>query len=161
MGSMRRVLTAEPYRSGELGSFGKASSMLIRQFQFPDTYHESDRFVSADDDRLRGWDYKHTRRAFSEHTGCGELALERWVNGATDAQILAFLCDVLKAAADAEWTGYRILGTVNRSSGYVVWSLQLFAKHPESATQVYSGRNAPNVKRPQPGDDLLGDWFKN
>jgi hypothetical protein len=39
-----------------------------------------------------------------------------------------------------------LLGSVNHGSGYPVWSLQLFAKHPDSKTVVYTGEKAPNVR---------------
>ena len=44
-----------------------------------------------------------------------------------------------------EWSGVRVTGSVNRSNGYPVFCIELFAKHPDSDTKVYSGQAAPNV----------------
>ena len=53
---------------------------------------------------------------------------------------------LLKADSEVKWSGFRVLGTVNPSNGYVVWSLGLFAKRRGSKTKVYSGERAPNVE---------------
>ena len=148
----RRVYTAEQYRHGAMGSFGKADGMLLSQRDFPDTFDERDKLMSADHDRCFSWDHEHTDLAFKTHTKGGPPGgFEQWAQGASAEAAFAFLKDVLKAKApfedlpDAGWTGYRLLGTVNRSNGYPVWSFQLFAKHPETKTAVYTGPGAPNV----------------
>ncbi|MEK7089472.1 MAG: hypothetical protein AAB920_01495 [Patescibacteria group bacterium] len=141
----RSMMKANPYRFDVMGSFGDAELMLLRQFQFPNEYEEREKVMSADHDRCLTWDYEHTRLCFMEYTGTGELGFEYWVHTANDEDVIKFLKDILKADEKAVWTGYRVLGTVNRSNGYHVWSLQLFAKHPDSKTKVYSGPDAPNV----------------
>lgn len=141
-----RVHTAQPYQYGEMGSFGKASYMLIRQFQFPDTFAEDEKHHFWDHDRCYGEDYKNAQRCFSEHTGRGDLAIERWIQNANNKQIFNFLIDILKADKNVVWTGYRVLGTVNRGNGCPVWTLELFAKNPKSQTKVYTGPDAPNVR---------------
>lgn len=56
-----QVLIAEPYRYAALGSNGDASYMLMRQFQFPNTYDpDLDKITQADSDRLCSWDYQQT-----------------------------------------------------------------------------------------------------
>lgn len=52
---------------------------------------------------------------------------------------------MLKADKTIAWSGYRVLGTVNRGNGYPVWTLEIFAKGPDSDTEVYTGQVAPNV----------------
>lgn len=151
-------MQAETYVFGKLGSFGNAEYMLLRQFRFPYEYEVRERFLSADHDRCFMWDREHARRCFKEHTGMGEGGFEHWVHAASNEAIMKFLKDVLKADASVTWTGYRILGTVNRSNGYPVWTLQLFAKCPKSKTKVYTGHVAPNVKLP-PGYDGNGPVF--
>jgi hypothetical protein len=141
-----RVYPATPYEYGQLGSLGNAAYMLLRQFQFPDTFSGKDKLASADHDRCMQWDHNHASRCFKEHTGTGELGLEGWLQRATDEQVIQFLVDILKAESNVVWTGYRIMGSVHRGNGYPVWSLSLFAKHPESDTVVYTGANAPNVQ---------------
>ncbi len=140
-----RVYPAEPYRSGQLGSFGKASCMLLRQFNFPDSFSKMDTHVQADHDRCFTWDYDHTKRCFLEHTSKSEVCFEEWVNEAKEEQIFAFLSDILKQEKGIKWTGFRIMGSVNVGNGYPVWTLELFAKNSESDTNVYTGAHAPNV----------------
>ena len=155
---MSGVYMAEPYDLNETGSLGRASGMLIRQHNFPHQYDSQlDKITSADHDRCFQWDHAHARRCFTEHTGTGELNLERWVTSQPPDKVIAFLSDILKADAGAfrAWTGFRVLLTVNRSNGFPVYTLELFAKHPDSHTQVYSGENAPNVRKfvPRVGAD--------
>jgi hypothetical protein len=156
--TQRQVLTATPYRPGQMGSFGKAEYMLIRQFKFPDTYDEADTLVNADSDRLSSWDYKHTNAAFDRRNALPQnqgkvMYLEAWAQRAPTAEIIEFLADLLKAEENhpgVKWTGFRTLGTVNRSNGYPVWTYELFGKGKGTKTKVYSGGNpwqTPNVHR--------------
>jgi len=143
-----RVYTANPYRDGEMGSFGKASYMLLHQFQFHDMYDSDlDKLITADHDRCMSWDFKHARRCFEEHTGTGELHFETWSRRQSNEKVISFLKDILKANTSVEWTGYRIMGGVHQGNGYPVWTLELFAKHPKSDTKVYTGSDAPNVHK--------------
>lgn len=145
----KRVTPAEPYQFGNLGSHGRASGMLIRQYQFPDIYDASEEKRSADSDRLmfanfeRYWDC--CARAFDG----SKIDFDRWVRTkASDQQILDLLIELMleqEETAGIAWTGYRVLATINRMNGNVVYHLQLFAKKPGSTTEVYTGENAPNV----------------
>jgi hypothetical protein len=132
----------------ELGSLGSAEGMLIRQHNFPDTYDSGrDKLASVDHDRLLGWDYQRAMECFRRHTGTGDVGLGTWARRAWPDKVLAFLVDACGGyvSTDVSWTGFRVLGTVNRSNGYAVWTLELFAKHPQSKTRVYSSESAPNV----------------
>ncbi len=140
----RKVYPAEQPESASMNSLGDASGMLIRQFNFPNKYSELDGYIHEDSDRCSMWDFEHARDCFTRHTGTGDQGLGCWVKSATDEQVMAFLADILKKQ-DIKWTGYRVLGTVNRSSGYAMWTLALFRKHPDSKTRVYTGPIAPNV----------------
>jgi len=142
----RQVLAANPYEMGQFGSFGKAEMMLLKQFNFPDIYDDLlDKLVRADHDRCRQWDYAYFSRCLKKFTGTeGDMFLEAWFQKADDETILRFLRTVLKAGVRTKWTGYRILGTVE-GSGNVIWGFELFAKHPQSDTVVYTGHNAPNI----------------
>lgn len=142
---IRKVLTANFYRGGAMGSLGDASHMLLRQFQFPDTYSSMDSLTSGDSDRLFQQEYEHATRCFKEHTGWGELGFEMWLRRAFDEDVVKFLTDILKADPLVQWTGYRVMGSVHRGNGHAIFHLELFAKHPESHTEVYTGSNAPNV----------------
>jgi hypothetical protein len=147
-----RVLTAKPYRCGSLGSSDRTAYMLIRMHQFPDVFDDRDEITaSADSDRMFDADYSGTRRCFKEHTGHYEMYFKNWVMSASPEQIMAFLIDVLRPSGlvNAQWTGFRILGSVHQGNGFVVWSFQLFAKHPDGDTKVYddTDKDAPNVER--------------
>lgn len=147
---MRKVYQAEAYRPAQMGSFGNASYMLIKQHNFPHTYNEeTEKLATADSDRCQQWDFLHAGECFKKHTGTGPLGLEAWVRQAWPKDVMAFLVDILKVEEHypgTKWTGWRVMGTVNRSNGYPVWSLQLFAKKRGSKTKVYKSQNAPNVK---------------
>lgn len=146
----RRVYGAEPYRWNEMGSFGDASGMLLRQSKFPDSYDENkDILHNVDHDRLISSDYDHWGKCVKERKQIIDGSLERWFMNGKAKDILDFLINVMKADPTVGWTGFRILGTVNRSNGYPVYTLEIFAKGKNSKTKVYSGDNAPNVRRPQ------------
>jgi hypothetical protein len=73
--------------------------------------------------------------------------MQMWLQSASKKPLMAFIIEALKVDQtdpETEWTGCRILGTVNRSNGYPVYSFQLFAN--KSKAKVYSGQCAPNVK---------------
>lgn len=138
---------AEMYNDSELGSFGTASGMYIRQFEFPETYdRNSEKFLSLDHDRLLQWDHAHASMCFREYTGTGDVGFATFARQSADKNVMAFIRAVTKADETINWTGYRILASVNRATGYVVWTLQLFAKNPKGSTKVYTGENAPNVR---------------
>lgn len=111
--------------------------MLIRQYKFPHEYDaDLDLHTSADSDRCCQWDWNHAIGCFRKYTGTGPLGLSHWLTKASDRKVIAFFKELLKARTDVRWTGYRVLGTVNRSNGFAVYTLELFAKHPKSLTQV-------------------------
>jgi hypothetical protein len=151
---MRGVIIAAPYRSHELGSLGLASNMYIRQFQFPHTYSEADQYTQIDLDRIFLDPY--TRSVFEKYGVRGERSFPGWVRGAWDKDVLAFLSELVPHFTNSEplgqWTGYRVMGTVNPSNGYLVCHLELFSKHDQSETPVYTGQRAPNVARPERAD---------
>ena len=142
---MQEVFLANPFKPNNMGSFGQAREMIIRQFQFPNTYEDDEKMESAYSDRCFQWDYDHAEQCVKTHTGTGEGILESWFSKSTDAQILSFIIDMLKSNKNVVWTGYRILGSVSVSSGYATWYMELFAKNPNSQTKVYSTLDAPNV----------------
>jgi len=139
----RKVYPASPYKSCNLGSFGKASYMLVRQFNFPDTYDaDLDKDISADHDRC-----EHASSCFKKHVAGGEIGFENWALTASNENIFNFLKDILQADSKISWTGFRIMGSLSHTSR-AIYSLALFAKHPSSDTLVYTGENnAPNVRK--------------
>lgn len=147
-----RVFTAEAFYPGAMGSLGDASGMLLRQYKFPDTYAEKDTIAGADHDRIISWDRDHWDACIEKYRKIiGERSLDYWAQYGKPKDILAFLSDIFSSKSmsdykDITWTGFRILGTVNRSSGYPVYTLQLFAKHKDTKTKVYSTPMAPNVQ---------------
>lgn len=147
--NMQQVLLARPYRYGAMGSLGDASLMLIRQHNFPLYYQRGvDVMTSADDDRIRSWHgsdhYSACRKRYF-----GNEWFENAVTKAFPDKVINFIIDAMKLRNHVEnghivaWTGFRILGSVNRGNGYPVFSMQLFSN--VSGTEVYSGPVAPNV----------------
>lgn len=143
---MRQVFKAFEHQHGEMGSLGRASYMLIRQSNFPDTYSDSDLHVMVDHDRIQSEDCTRSNDCFTRHTGIGPLNFEYWVKRASPEDVINFLVDYMKPDQSVKWTGFRVMGGVHRGNGYPVWTLELFYKHPESQTKVYSEmKNVPNV----------------
>lgn len=159
---MKQVMKAQPYRAGRMGSLGDAAHMLLRQYRFPDTYRDDEVVSSHDHDRIHldnmtRWSQivaKHfpRDRAMEAHfpkDGVRYVSLNAFLTTANERCVLRFLKELLSPyAGDHPWTGFRILGTVNRSNGYPVYSLELFAKRRNSDTNVYTGDSddAPNVE---------------
>ena len=138
---------AERFTPGAMSSTSRTQNMLIRQFRFPLEYSHSDIIVTEYHDRCFERDYDHATRCFHRHLGSGPLSVSHWAREvASESHIMEFLKEFLKVDLNVGWTGYRILGCVNVSNGFPVWVFQLFAKHPESETKVYTGDNAPNIK---------------
>lgn len=143
---MEEVYQAEAYRGGAIDSHGDASGMLIQQHQFPNVFDPTlDTIVSQYHDRIVRQEYEHATSCFRQHTGTDEFGFKNWVRTTDPSKVISFLMEILKADSTVTWTGFRILGTVNRSTGHPVWYLQLFAKNPSSKTVVYNTENAPNL----------------
>ncbi len=133
---------------GDMGSLGRAANKLIRQFRFPWEYEDAELLIMADHDRMMMWNFGHCTKTCKQHMGTGELGLASWARQAPDTKVISLLKDLFRVDVEhpsIKWTGYRITGTVNRSSGYPVYSLWLFAKRRGSKTRVYSSELAPNV----------------
>ena len=151
---MRQVMLAQPYDSGNLGSFGKAEYMLIKQSGFPLNYDEyRDKITNADHDRLLMWDHDHFRKVCQQHLGTGELGIPEFARSHPDHKVMAFVKAALKHE-EPHWTGFRITATVNRSNGYPVYTLELFAN--VTGVDVYSDQCAPNVRIPIEDEDGEG-----
>lgn len=137
-----------PYNSGLLKSGRGFTAMFVRQFNFPSTFGaDSDMYESADNDVLREKDCERHNVCFAKHTGTGELGFSNWVEESSDELVLNFIKDILEVDANLNWTGYRILVSRSLSNGYIIWTFEIFLKHPESNTMVFTGDGAPNIKR--------------
>jgi hypothetical protein len=159
----RTVLIAQNYDPSEMGSFGKASYMILTQYNFPFNYDDDlDKIISADDDRIFSWDYSYARKVYNKYLKTGELHLREWCTTNKPEKVLAFCKEILKADTSIDWNGYRILYTVNRSNGYPVFSIQLFYKHPDSDTKVYSKiYDVPNVEKIENIFNDKGFYYEN
>ena len=141
--NQRRVHPAEAWRQGAMGSFGKAATMLLQQFNFPDTYDERDIVTCAYSDRCRSWDWDHFQQALERAGIRGDQGIPHWVEDTGQNQVMTFLKDILKVEEHhpgVEWTGFRVCGSVSPASGYSVCLLDLFAKHKDSKTKTYTTR---------------------
>lgn len=140
-----QVLIAEPYRPGQMGAKGRANGMLIRQDKFPLSFIEGmDILKSWDSDRCYTNDLDHTVGCFVQYAH-GEENFEAWAQVAPHDDVLRFVRDITKADRQVAWTGFRILGTVDRTTDHPVWTFQLFARHENAGFMVYSGPGSPNV----------------
>ena len=145
--SKNRVYPAEPYRHNQMGSFGKAENMLIRQFNLPDIYGEDEQMLSAYSDRLSclPGNLRKQNDCFKHHTGKGDNQMfEYWLKSANDTEIFNFCMDIMNAPATFKPTGYCITGSVG-GNGHAIWHFSLFSKKKESNTAVYTREDAPNV----------------
>ena len=134
---------AQPFSSANMGSFGKANGMLIKQFQFPLLFEAGkDSINSAYLDRIEGWYPEDARKCLEKYNLKG-WGLEDRIRNMDDKTILNFLCEIMKVERSS-YTGFRILGTVS-NNGHAHYVFQLFSKHPQSTTEVFSGNCAPNV----------------
>lgn len=153
---MKQVMKAKRYRTMAMGSLGDARYMLLRQYKFPDTYTNAEKVVSADHDRILMWNYERWLEiidSFKDRMSNHDL--ENWFRYGNEKDILEFLIEALNVEPDtppyklslkSKWTGFRILVTVNRVTGYPAYSFELFAKYRKSKTMVYSTESAPNVE---------------
>jgi hypothetical protein len=147
---------------GDMGSLGDAQYRLFVQRNFPAEYErDMDLMVCADHDRMQSWDYDRFKE-FLKRVNDVQLTSSLGhcfasMGEETALEILKFgLLPNEKEYQDRIWTGYRVMGTVNRSNGYPVWSFSIFSKHPDTNTKVYSGFNAPNVNKPKGGRGNFG-----
>lgn len=141
---MRKVYPAEPYRYDAMSSLGNAAGMLIRQWNFPHEYDETkDLLDSMDHDRCVQQDYEHAMGTCKKHTGTGDMGIGYWVQDASPKKVIAFFVEMMKCDPEVKWTGFRLLGWVNRSNGFPVFHMSLFANR--SKVEVYSDASAPNV----------------
>ncbi len=128
------------------GSFDNAFHILVRQFQFPDEHMSDERYWGDYVDQRFQLDYDRAQFCLDKHLKNTEMTLGDWVCSVHSEQVLAFLKDFLKADPEVIWTGFRVTVTINPTSGFPTFLLALFAKDPASATKVYTGNNAPNVR---------------
>lgn len=147
---MERIVDmAEPYDAFKMGSDGSASCMYIRQSKFPHMYNtaEGDKtFTEYDDSLLRG-DYAYNKSVMEEYYPRMKHDKTDWFRKEKISILMEFCEKILKADASIRWTGFRILGGVNKGNGYPYHIYQLFSKGENSTTKVYSGENAPNVQK--------------
>lgn len=141
---MKTVSVAKRY--GDMGSLGNASNKFIRQFNFPFKYRNDEVVHCVDHDRIAQQKLSDFNDVCKKH--CQGRGFSGWVQEGPAEEVLEFLKEVMGLVDDSDnkWTGFRVTGTVNRSNGFPVYSISLFAKNPKSATKVYSDDNAPNVE---------------
>lgn len=139
---------AEPYRCGAMHYSSKkpASGMLIGQYNFPAVYDKvRDTITSAYSDRVYSWDYEHSNKIVEKYKA-GDI--EKLIASSDDETILNYFVELLKLDKEEEpvtWTGWRVVGYVNQSNGFPVYRYDVFSKHTDSNTEVYTGHRAPNV----------------
>lgn len=80
---------------------------------------------------------------FTGYEGSGGLGDS--IKEMSPCEALQFLVELLGEDPAVGYTGYRILVTTHQAQGYPVWSLELFAKHPDSKTLVFDTENTPGL----------------
>lgn len=148
---MNQVYPAEPYRYGALGSLGNANVMLLVQFDFPDTYEESERMASMYSDRLDEQQPGRVAMCLHDHLGfnlptfdsCSQ-DFELLIRRLSKEQLITFIAEVLGVTSDTTWSGCRVTGEVI-DNGHALFHFALFARDPNGQTKVYTGEPAPNV----------------
>ena len=119
--------------------------MLIKQYNFPNTYEEKDKMYTAYSDRLESWDSDKFKSAVEKYyKNCCPNSIHYGVKRNSNEENLKAIIDISNADKEISWTGYRVMGTVN-GQGWNVYTLQLFAKSPDTTTEVFSNNDAPNV----------------
>jgi hypothetical protein len=135
---------AQPYNCTAMGTFGNASGMLIKQFKFPLTFEsEKDKINVAFLDRIEGWRMEEAQNCLKKY-GLAGHGIHFTIREMSDQKVFDFVCEIMQVERSS-YTGFRILGGV-QNSGHPWFCFQLFAKHPDTDTQVFSGDDAPNVQ---------------
>ena len=169
----REVLIAEPWRSGasHYSNSYPAQYMLVAQHNYPYVYDAArDKYTGADNDRISMWDRTQSDRAHEmlmvmlgirgRWTGGHESAIKslsledglRFITALYVEKIgIVMGRPWLLSEGWKQWTGWRVLVTVNRSSGYPVYSYELFRN--VSGVPTYTGEmGARNVDPRPPGE---------
>lgn len=137
------VRLANPYNYRDMSSLGNAEDMLVKQFQFPLTFdQEKDCISTTYLDRILGWWPEDTEYCLKKFN-LPKMGLEEQIRKMDDQKIIDFLCEIMKIKS--RWNGYRILCGVG-GNGSPYYCFQLFLKHPDTDTEVFSGEHAPNVR---------------
>lgn len=132
---MPTIRPAQPYNPDATGSNGNAKDMLLCQFQFPvGHFSEGEALLTGIDCDIMQREPERATACFNRHTGMNEGGFNFWLKSASNEQVMEFVKDMLQAVK-AEWTGFRVTVTVNKK-GWDVHTLELFAKHPKTHTQV-------------------------
>ena len=150
---MNTITKAKPYRRGILHPTSTAQNVLIRQFNFPEHFSKEDGHISRKVSDIYHLDKFRAERCFEQHLVAAprRMSIVDHLQELPDEKVLDFVKNFLQIdrlpPMKIEWNGYRITASVNQSNGKTEFEFELFAKHPESDTEVYTGSDAPNVKR--------------
>lgn len=145
------VSKAEPFNPTRLWGDEKYSlqNMLMRQVRFPAYFHEGDLFSEWWSDHA----YKTFQAACEKYRGrvgpnAGSFEGGDFLSALSEDDFVEFCREAIGAEHPA--TGARVVRHTNASSGYPVYSIQVFAVgegNPD--VPVYSSQDAPNVNWPQ------------
>ena len=119
----RHYQIQRPYVPGRLhySHPDPARYMLIGHSKNWPAHVERDRYHNADHDRIRSWKGCDLFNEIVKRlTGTGDLGLNDFVARAKDRDVAGLIFELM----DCEVEAWRVLGTVNRSNGYPVFSLE-------------------------------------
>lgn len=139
---------AQPYRENALGYFGSVDRMLLRQYRFPHKYSKAEKFISIDSDQADGWNHEYFGRIFGKSDIAGQT-FEFWLRRESQEKLMVFLKKITRADLTIDWTGFRVMARIDFNGG-IIFTVQLFARNPDTSTRVYTGEDAPNVVKQGP-----------
>lgn len=142
MPQKQKVFIAKPFRGDAVNSGEVILHMLLRQWNFPYMYTGKDKMIAK---HLHKCDRTHLTKCMSKFNNLNECCLVDFLQKEMNETVFIFTKDALCASSDINWTGYRILVTVHKTKAIPIILLEIFAKHPQSKIEVYSGMEAPNV----------------
>ncbi len=142
---MVQVEEAQSYHPGGMDAVERAKNMLFSQWMFPLSFDPNlDLLVSKTHAEVLQQSRTHALEVMRKYQGMDGPGIGLWAQRTDTFKVLSFVKEMLKANPDVLWTGYRILGSTGEGVARLPhWTLQLFAKHPESDTEVYCKHNAP------------------
>ena len=122
--------------------------VLVRQACFPNTYRKDEVFYGADTNFCLQHDPDDYCGKCLNRRGIKDISgFEAWLADASDEEALKFIVEFTRAKAEIIWTGYRVMVSFHPEEECLFWTLELFSRNPRANTRVYTGVDAPNVKK--------------
>jgi hypothetical protein len=148
-----QVEKALPYESTWGDADYDVQNMLYRQTHFPAFFHKGDHYNRVWSDALPSGVWS---AAVAPLVSKYNLSFIGLLQGCSPDEFLTFM-KALSGTIPADWNvvGARLVRYTNKQTLYPVYAIDIFAKGKETPDiPLYSGFNAPNVKRPKHEEDI-------